>query len=307
MDLLDIIRNDIGALPEGAHGPGLAGVLRQIETGLAHLDRGRTAPDSTAFTDTVYRCNQAFEGAIKEAYRVLAGRDPGREPLVRMEDYLEREAVLRPRVMAQFRTYRQEWRNPSTHDHLLEFDEAEAFLALVSIAAFAKLLVDRVAERLARDAARPLGSAEDGFGMAGAPPGPLVERVAEVLARIADLPDSIDLGMPAQRIGAAAGLLEAAGLGVETGDGGGAPDLLVSQGRERLAVNLAALADDRPDRVAAARARMEAGLAAQGAAQGADSGLLVLVQPGTRGYALAPPVGGAAGGTPERVPVLEPD
>jgi hypothetical protein len=277
MDLLDIIRNDISALPPGPHVPGLRGVLRQIETGLAHLDRGRTAPDSTAFTDTVYRCNQAFEGAIKEAYRVLAGRDPGREALVRMEEYLEREAVLRPRVMAQFRIYRQEWRNPSTHDHLLEFDEAEAFLALVSISAFAKLLLDRVAERLARDAARPLAAAEEGFGMAETrTDGPLVEVAAAVLARLGAIQGVVDLARPSHRIGAAAGLLEAAGLMVETGDGGGAPDLLVTRDGERLAIEILPGTAGADRAIMAAREQLLR-LVARGEA---SAGLLVVHAPG---------------------------
>ena len=45
--------------------------------------------------------------------------------------------------------YRTEWRNPSTHDYKLDFDESEALLAIVSVSAFACLLLDQIAERLA--------------------------------------------------------------------------------------------------------------------------------------------------------------
>ncbi len=51
--------------------------------------------------------------------------------------------------MSQFTTYRTEWRNPSTHDYKLDFDESEAFLAIISVSAFACLLLDHIAERLA--------------------------------------------------------------------------------------------------------------------------------------------------------------
>ncbi|QYN10927.1 hypothetical protein [Pseudomonas aeruginosa] len=54
-------------------------------------------------------------------------------------------------MLDQFTNYRQEWRNPSTHDHKLDFSESEAFLAIVSVTAFSCLLVDEMALQLARD------------------------------------------------------------------------------------------------------------------------------------------------------------
>jgi hypothetical protein len=76
MDLLDLIRNQVKTLPLGDHQPGLKSVLHHIETAYKHFARGQTDGDESAFTDTIYRTNQAFEGSVKEAYRVLAGRDP---------------------------------------------------------------------------------------------------------------------------------------------------------------------------------------------------------------------------------------
>lgn len=61
---------------------------------------------------------------------------------------LEKSEVFRARVLKQFTNYRTEWRNPSTHDYKLDFDEREAFLAIVSVAAFACLLLDEISERL---------------------------------------------------------------------------------------------------------------------------------------------------------------
>ena len=77
MDLFAILRSKIGNLPRGEYSTGLRAVLRHLETSFRHLSRGQLDGDETAFTDVIYRTNQAFEGSIKEAYRVLAQQDPG--------------------------------------------------------------------------------------------------------------------------------------------------------------------------------------------------------------------------------------
>ena len=154
MDLLDTIRKKIYALDEGEHVLGLKAVLQHIETSFRHLSRGQDSEDETAFTDAIYRTNQAFEGSIKEAYRVLAKQDPDKKTPFEIETYLEKNSVFRSRVLTQLTTYRTGWRNPSTHNYRLDFDESEAFLAIVSVSAFACLLLDQMAERLAFDKAQ---------------------------------------------------------------------------------------------------------------------------------------------------------
>jgi len=136
-------------LQEGDYSPGLKAVILHIETAFGHLSRGQTKNEETAFTDAIYRTNQAFEGSIKEAYRVLTGKDPARQRPYDIEQYLEKEKVFRSRVLSQFTNYRTEWRNPSAHDYKLDFDESEAFLAIVSVSAFACLLFDQIAEHVA--------------------------------------------------------------------------------------------------------------------------------------------------------------
>lgn len=148
MDLVDTLKKKIEVLDDGDYVPGLRAVLRHIETAFRHLSRGQEIDDETAFTDAIYRTNQAFEGSIKEAYRVLAGQDPQKKRPFDIENYLEKNQIFRSRVLSQFTTYRTEWRNPSTHDYRLDFDESEAFLAIVSVSAFACLLLDQIGERL---------------------------------------------------------------------------------------------------------------------------------------------------------------
>jgi hypothetical protein len=165
MDLVDTLQKKIGTLDEGEHMPGLKAVLSHIETAFRHLSRGQASDDDTAFTDAIYRTNQAFEGSVKEAYRVLAGQDPAKKRPFDIENYLEQNNIFRSRVLSQLTTYRTEWRNPSTHDYKLDFDESEAFLAIVSVSAFACLLLDQMAERLAFNKSQAEAEAQKAAGV----------------------------------------------------------------------------------------------------------------------------------------------
>src|SRR6266487_5647111 len=151
MNILEILSSRVDELGAGDYIQGLRAVLQHIEVAEKHLDRGKGSGDDTAFTDAIYRTNQAFEGSLKEAFRVLAGKDPSRETPNNIEIYLQKHHLLRPRVLAQLTNYRTEWRNPSTHDYRLDFDEDEALFAIVAVSAFAIVLVDQITERIAYD------------------------------------------------------------------------------------------------------------------------------------------------------------
>src|SRR5687768_3826319 len=117
MDINKVIADAISALPEGDFHRGLTAVASHIDVAISHLRQAQTTGQTHLFTDAVYRCNQAYEGSIKEAYRFLTGQDAGKKTTSQIENYLERNKVLRPRVLEQLRRYRREWRNPATHDH----------------------------------------------------------------------------------------------------------------------------------------------------------------------------------------------
>jgi hypothetical protein len=154
MDLLALLRSKAKSIPLGDHSRGLSSVLLHIEAAFGHFARGQSQGDETAYTDTIYRTNLAFEGGVKEAYRVLAQQDPSKMRPFDIEKYLESNKSLRPRILSQFTTYRTDWRNPSSHDYTLDFDEGEALLAIVSVSAFVYVLLDEIAERLAADEGR---------------------------------------------------------------------------------------------------------------------------------------------------------
>lgn len=151
MDIIAILRQKISLLDSGEHSAGLKATLSHVETAFRHLSRGQKDEDQTAFTDAVYRTNQAFEGAIKEAYRVLTKKSPEKVRPFDIESHFSKSGTFRQRVLDQFTNYRTEWRNPSTHDYKLDFNESEAFIAIVSVTAFCCLLLDEIAQQLAYD------------------------------------------------------------------------------------------------------------------------------------------------------------
>ena len=151
MDIIATLRRKINQAGAGDHTLGLMAMLAHVEVAYKHFRRGQRDSDDSAFTDAVYRTNQAFEGGLKEAYGVLAKKSLDKARMFDVEQFFGKSNVFKKRVLDQFTNYRQEWRNPSTHDHKLDFSESEAFLAIVSVTAFSCLLVDEMALQLARD------------------------------------------------------------------------------------------------------------------------------------------------------------
>ena len=99
MNILEIIRRTIEALPDGPHLQGLRSVLRHIEAAYKHFTRAQADGDESFFTDAIYRTNQAFEGSIKEAYRVIEHKDPQRVTPREIEEYFEKHKTFRGRVL----------------------------------------------------------------------------------------------------------------------------------------------------------------------------------------------------------------
>lgn len=174
MDLQQILGDKISSLPDGEHTAGLGAVRTHIEAAGRHFERGQ-ANDESAFTDVIYRCNQAFEGSVKEAYRVLAKKDPAKTTPAQIETYLIEKRTLRQKVLSQFTNYRTEWRNESTHNYKIDFDEDEALLAITSVTAFAIVLIDQIEAKLAFEA----GARTAIQNVDSEPTGTLLDRVTK--------------------------------------------------------------------------------------------------------------------------------
>jgi hypothetical protein len=147
MDLLADIKRKAEKVPESER-PGIAAVIRHLEQAERFLEGGRLGEDDL-FTDVVYRTNHAYEGALKEAFEKLTGKESSRRTPHDIENYFEKNSILRSRVLDLMRNYRQDWRNPSTHEYELFFNGQEALLAIITVSAFVALLLDQIVDQLA--------------------------------------------------------------------------------------------------------------------------------------------------------------
>ncbi len=151
MDTIEFLRAKAERLTVLKPKTGIHAVIRHIEIGEQHFQRGRDEGNNDLFSDVIYRANQAFEGSIRESYSILAGKNPGKKKAFELEAYFAKENIFKEHVTDLFTNYRTKWRNHSTHDHLASFTEAEAFLAILSVTSFAGVLIDQMIERLVFD------------------------------------------------------------------------------------------------------------------------------------------------------------
>ncbi|MBY3489431.1 hypothetical protein [Rhizobium laguerreae] len=189
LDVIQTLEDKIQKLQNGPHVAGLKAVKLHLDAAERHLKRGQAEADDSSFTDVIFRCNQAFEGSVKEAYRVLTDKDPQKKTPAEIEKYLADGDLLRKRVLDQFTRYRQEWRNPSTHDYTLDFDEDEALLAIVTVSVFAIVLCDQIEGKLAYDEA----AAAQSSTVVDEPSLPLLELVSQLVHTFAK--DHLDAGL----------------------------------------------------------------------------------------------------------------
>ena len=150
MDLLKLIKSKIKSFESTPSEQGVDAVVHHIEISEGHFEQAKSNGEHL-YTDVIYRTNQAFEGALKEAYRILTGEDPSKKSPYQIEKYFESNNVLKDRILTQFTTYRTEWRNESTHDYQLFFSSQEALLAIVSVSAFFNILLDQMLEKQSFD------------------------------------------------------------------------------------------------------------------------------------------------------------
>lgn len=147
MDLINLLKQKAEYF-SSKEDSGIFSIISHIEIAERHYELGKSG-DDYLYNDVIYRSNQAFEGALKEAYHTITGNKTNKISAYEIERYLEKNNVLKERVLQLFTNYRTEWRNKSTHDYKLYFSEQEAFLAIVNISAFINILLDQIIEKRA--------------------------------------------------------------------------------------------------------------------------------------------------------------
>jgi hypothetical protein len=148
MDILNSIRSKLKSLNYINELPGTKAVLTHIDVAERYYEQAKSNNDEHLFTDVIYRCNHAFEGILKEAFTHFEGKDASTKTPNEIEKFLISNEILKGRVLDLLTNYRQNWRNPSTHDYKLFFSEQEVFLAIVTVSAFINILLDQVIQRV---------------------------------------------------------------------------------------------------------------------------------------------------------------
>lgn len=74
MDLLKSLKEKAEYFSDAEEDQGISSVVSHIEIAERHYDGGKSG-DDYLFNDVIYRTNQAFEGALKETYRIVTGKD----------------------------------------------------------------------------------------------------------------------------------------------------------------------------------------------------------------------------------------
>ncbi|MGO4292103.1 GxxExxY protein [Chitinophaga sp. RAB17] len=152
MNILELIKNQIKQIVQIEKSIFLDAVISHLERAERYYSLGED--DDNYYNDVIYRTNQAFEGALKEAYKILAGKSESevtKETPYKIEKFFEDNGIFKVRVLELFKNYRSEWRNKSTHDYKLFFDNNEAFIAISSVSSFAYLLLNQILEKIAFD------------------------------------------------------------------------------------------------------------------------------------------------------------
>lgn len=147
MDTLKIIKAKIDQFNGHDIHEYLSAIYSHLSVAERHYQDGVSSGDASLFNDVIYRCNQAFEGILREAYGLYSAKDKTKPKTHEIEEYFETENILRIRVIDLLRNYRTQWRNPSTHNYWLTFDSSESLVSILSIQAFVAVLLDQVIQR----------------------------------------------------------------------------------------------------------------------------------------------------------------
>ncbi len=154
MDITNHIREQVLLIRRRTSKIDLSGLIVHLERAEYFYNEGRAKQDDNFFTDVIYRTNQIYEGALREAYNILSESvnekiNKKRINTIDIENYFIKHDILNKRVVMFFGVYRENWRNESTHNYRLFFNESEALMAINTVSSFAYVLINQILEALA--------------------------------------------------------------------------------------------------------------------------------------------------------------
>lgn len=154
MDIINSLKGKVDTLNSMDATIELDNIIVHINRANEYFSTGKIENDEHYFTDVIYRCNQAFEGCSRLSYKLFADKDERQLKKAKaheIEDYLNKNKILNSRVYPLFKSYRENWRNASSHDFNLLFSEDEAFVAISSVVSFAYVLFGQMIIKVAHN------------------------------------------------------------------------------------------------------------------------------------------------------------
>lgn len=190
MDLNSLIEKKISSLPNNIDAKSFRSILNHIQVAENHFQRATEENIEYLFNDVIYRTNQAFEGGLREAYRLLTESDKWDTIHTwKIEEYFSINRTFSERVMKLFTNYRKEWRNESTHDYNLKMNEEEAFFAICTVSAFVSILMDEILFSLGEKQERQASKVVQPSNLSTLP---LIDRVEKLFVMFAEHLNSIE-------------------------------------------------------------------------------------------------------------------
>ncbi len=147
MDTLKLLNKKIEQIKSEEYMIDLSYIIVHISRAEKYFELGREKKEPEYYNDVIYRTNQAYEGGLRCAYKILLEKDHALKSTYQIEEELNKENILNKRVKNMFSIYRNDWRNQSTHHYDFVCDQSEALMAINNVESFIYLLLDQIKEK----------------------------------------------------------------------------------------------------------------------------------------------------------------
>ncbi len=126
--------------------PGIYNVINHLQMAEHYWQEAKGSIEEYLFTDAVLRANHAFEAALREAYKLVCGKDPKGLTIKQLYKDLDEQNIFKDKEAQTFHRYLEDWEIPSETDEQLFYSEQEAMLAILNVSAFFFILVEQIIE-----------------------------------------------------------------------------------------------------------------------------------------------------------------
>lgn len=144
MDNLGILRKKLSLLHNNELNDGVHCIFNHLIQAEKHFINGLEDKNVDLFNDVIYRTNQAYEGILRLAYKIILKKQDKNKSNQEIEETLLKEKIINQRTKDYISLYRGDFRNCSIHDYQLVFTESDAFMAITNVTGFLYTLLNQL-------------------------------------------------------------------------------------------------------------------------------------------------------------------